>query len=329
MYEHLFKDLEPTEAEAKVIEAAARGDIADFRTGNENEDDPANAEKWGEERKIRAEVIFALLVEGRADWPVHPQGIWIYGAEITGALDLPGAELAFPLSLLGCRLNSTVLLYDCRAKSLNFSDSRLFSIRGDRLTVTGSLYMRGNFIAEGEVRLLGAMIGGDLDCSGATFESVKGPALIADNIDVKGSVILEKCLAKGEVRFVAAIVGGFFDFSEATLENADGPALNADGLDVRHNANLTKCVAKSEVRFLSAVVGGDLSCAGATFENGNGAAFSADRINVKGNVNIGKCTAEGTVRFAGASIGGHFQCTDAILVSPEDIALQLQGAKVI
>ena len=79
MYAHLFKDLRPTVAEYKLIQATARGAPADFRTGDKDEYDPANAENWGEERTIRAEVIFALLVEGRPDWPVHPLGVWIIG----------------------------------------------------------------------------------------------------------------------------------------------------------------------------------------------------------------------------------------------------------
>ncbi len=234
MYEHLFKDLEPTEAEAKLIEAAARGGIADFRTGDKDEDDPANAENWGKERNLRAEVIFALLVEGRADWPVHPQGIQVVGAEITGALDLSDAELVFPLTLVRCRLISRVVLFGCRAKSLDFSGSQFLRISGDSLTVTGNFHMRMTFLGEGEVRLLGATIGGNLDCSGATFESEGALALNADSLNVTGNVFLNGCTVKGEVNFMGATVGGDLICSGATLVNGGGDALALERARVTH-----------------------------------------------------------------------------------------------
>ena len=186
VYEHLFKDLEPTEAEAKLIEAAARGDLWDSRTGDENEDDPANAENWGDERKLRAEGIFALLVEGRADWPVHPQGIWIHGAQIIGWLDLSDAELVTPLNLIECYLASPLVLRDCRAKSVTLPGSRVSGISGDRLVVPGSIHLRNKCTSSGKVRFPGAIVGGDLDCSESRLENIEDVALNAEGIVVKG-----------------------------------------------------------------------------------------------------------------------------------------------
>ena len=280
MYEHLFKDIEPTDAETELIEAAALGDIADFRTGDEGEDDPANAENWGEERTIRAEVIFALLVEGRPDWPVHPQGIWIYGAEITGSLDLSDAELGMSLNLVGCRLVSAVTLQDCRIKSLALNGSHVSEISGDRMVATGSVHLRDGFTATGEVRLLGAMVGGDVDCSEATFENDKGDALIADGITVKGNVFLKKCTAKGKVRFVGATVGGSFSCQEATFENSDGTALSSDGLATKGGVVLVRCMAKGEVRFVGAKIGGDFDCSEARFSKPGHDALTLERLNV-------------------------------------------------
>ena len=280
MYAHLFKDLRPTVAEYKLIEATAHGDIADFRTGDEEEDDPAKADNWGDERTIRAEVIFALLVEGRPDWPVHPQGVWVFGAEIMGHLDLSDAELAAPLYLIGCRLTSPLALQGCRAKTLHLSGSQVAGITGDRLIVVGSLHLRNSFTAKSEVRLLGATVGGDLDCSEARFQNDEGDALMADGINVKGNVFLKNCTAKGKVRFVGATVGGSFSCQEATFENSDGTALSSDGLATKAGVNLTRCTAMGEVRFVGATIGADFDCSGAKFSRPDHDALTLERLNV-------------------------------------------------
>ncbi len=68
-------DLEPTAAEQKLIDAAARGEPADYRAGDEKADNPANGEKWGRKRTIRAEIVYALCVGTRPEWKVHPKGV--------------------------------------------------------------------------------------------------------------------------------------------------------------------------------------------------------------------------------------------------------------
>lgn len=340
MYAHLFKDLRPTVAEYKLIEATARGVPADFQTCNAEQDDPATAEAWGDERTVRAEVIFALLVEGRSDWPVHPQGVWVKGAKIVGALDLSHAELAAPLGLFACRLDSNLALRDCRAKSLALSGSHVAGISGDGLTVAGSLYLRDGFTSKGGVRFLGATISSNFECSAARFENDAGAALNADGLDVKGSVFLRKCTAKGEVRFIGATVGGDFACSEATFgqDKDDAPntndpaitayALSADGLEVEGSVFLRKCIARGEVRFLDATVGGTFDCLEATFENDKGIALYGDGLDVKGSVFLAGCTARGEVRFIRATMRGDFVCLGATFINPDGDALALERTKI-
>jgi hypothetical protein len=66
---------EPTEAEKSLIANTAKGDITDFRTGDEEKDDPANGTGWGPERTIRAEILYALCTGARDDWPAHAKGV--------------------------------------------------------------------------------------------------------------------------------------------------------------------------------------------------------------------------------------------------------------
>lgn len=49
-------------AERRLCEAFARGDEVDVRTGDPEKDDPQHADKWSPARRVRAEVIAALLL---------------------------------------------------------------------------------------------------------------------------------------------------------------------------------------------------------------------------------------------------------------------------
>ena len=92
-------DLTLTEAEKRVVDCAERGKLCDF-----GEDDPSEGEGWGDERTVRAEVIYALCCGTRDDWSVHAKGVRIQGAQIAGALDFENATLRYPLHLLSCFL---------------------------------------------------------------------------------------------------------------------------------------------------------------------------------------------------------------------------------
>jgi hypothetical protein len=50
------------------------------------------------------------------------------------------------------------------------------------------MYCGQGFSATGEVRLVGAHIGGDLDCGGGSFSNSAGPALTADRLTVDGDM---------------------------------------------------------------------------------------------------------------------------------------------
>ena len=89
----MSKDLEPTPAELKLIDAAKSGEAADYRVGEKEADDPANGEKWGDERTLRAEIVYALCVGTRPEWKVHAKGVWAWGARIVGDLDFQAATL--------------------------------------------------------------------------------------------------------------------------------------------------------------------------------------------------------------------------------------------
>jgi sRNA-binding regulator protein Hfq len=337
-----FPDL--TAAEIKLVRAASKGEFA-VCGPNVNWNDPANdsseAEGWGPERQIRADLIRWLCVDRRAKKLVDPKGIQVFGAKIPDPLDLDNVTIPFRLALLKCRLMQALSLQDAQMPILVLQGTRVRSVTADRMIVKGSVFLRNGFHAEGEVRLLNARIGGVLDCGGARFENPpqkgredSGHALTADGAVVKGGVCLNKNFsAKGEVRLLGAQIQGDLSCHGGNFENPvqeevpeSGKALSADGAVIKGSVFLNsfnaegdmevRFSAKGEVRFLGARIGGNLACIGATFQNppkigvqNSGTALNAERVAVDGHIFLRNgFDATGDVKLLGAQIGGGLDC---------------------
>ena len=77
--------------------------------------------------------------------------------------------------------------------------------------------LKEGFSSSGEVRLLGARIGGNLDCSGAALNG-KPYALSADRASIGGTVFLRNTSAPlGDMNFSAAQIGSNLDCARANL----------------------------------------------------------------------------------------------------------------
>ena len=330
-----FKDILPkdlkdglTDTEETLLGTAQKGWQLDFRIGDKEKDDPKNAAAWAPERTIRAELISWLCTDKAAAELVHAHGIVICGAKVSSPPDFEGAVIPHRLALFECALE-TVTLADASARTLAFNNSIIGGFVADRLRTSGSLLMN-DVKAAGEVRLLGADIGGDLVCDGADFDNPKGYALSADRITVKGSVFLRKAKAVGEVRLLGADIGGDLSCINAEFNNPEGYTLNADGIKVTGSVFLRNGFkAIGEVRLLGADIGQDLECStGAVFNNPGGKAISADGVNVKGTVFLKEVKAKGEVRLLGADIGGDLECIGAEFNNPEGYTLNADGIKV-
>jgi hypothetical protein len=157
-----------SEAEIRVVQAAPNGSVADCRDlGGGDDPDKANGtgeapdEKWPETRNVRADLIRWLFVDREARELVDPRGVWIAGARIKWRLDLSFTNVPFPLLLLSCRLEQEVDLRYAKVPLLSLDGSWTRAIAADGLKLEGNIFLRNGFHAEGEVRLLGATVGGD------------------------------------------------------------------------------------------------------------------------------------------------------------------------
>lgn len=303
----------------------------------DSNNDPKDADNWGPKRQIRAELIAWLCMDREVRKGVHWRGIQVYGADITGPLDLPFVNIPFQLALRHCRLKAAINLRSAEVSQLDLQGGLVYGISADGVIVKNNVFFRNGFAAVGEVRILGAQIGGDLDCSGGTFTNPpkkdtagSGVALRADRINVKGSFFLRQCRVSGGVRFIGAQIGGDLECDAGSFTNppqkdkvgnlslpGSGTALHADRINVKGAVFLRGgFTASGEVRLLGAQIGGDLEGNGGSFTNpakkefsGGGTSLNAQRMVVRNAVFLRTgFSADGAVNLYGAKIGGPFDC---------------------
>jgi hypothetical protein len=164
-------------------------------------------------------------------------------------LDLSSVTIPFPLVFLRCGIPKGIDVAYATASFLNFEGSISGPVKGNGLVVSGNLFLRKGFQADGGVELEGARLTGRLDCTGGRFLNRSGRALDAGSINVGQHVLLRRetgrhvaspraFKAKGQVRLVGAVIGGYLDCTGGLFLNPDETALAADGSSVEGPAIL-------------------------------------------------------------------------------------------
>ena len=186
----------------------------------------APIESGSEANVIRGPVLRFFACGGDAEHPVQGKSIRLEGAWITGypeddhGLDLAGANIpcrldfidchfAAPVKLqrshcaglffTGCRFADRVNMEYAKCAEVNIRKSHLeWGLAAERLATEGDMYLHA-ISTKGEVRLLGANIGGDLSCTDGTFHNSGGCALNAGNAKIGGSLTWQKMSGDGFV----------------------------------------------------------------------------------------------------------------------------------
>ncbi len=78
--QELKKGLTP--AEKPLLDKARKGESADFRSGDKETYNPDNADNWGDDRRIRADLLYWICVDREASALVHAKCVRIYGSKI-------------------------------------------------------------------------------------------------------------------------------------------------------------------------------------------------------------------------------------------------------
>ena len=281
----------------------------------------------------------------------------LVGARIGGDLDCTGARLsahngvALMVNLAQVRGNvhlSRGLTADgtIQLQALNVSgnveldegqvNASDIAVEADGLQVTGDLSLR-NSRCNGEVRLPGATIQGNLDADGAHLRNPFGDALVAEAAQIAGTVWLRNGFdAHGCVNFYGARVGVLFDATngrftsgESTTRDRPHPlleicqtiaepqddtriAVEATGLQVTGGFRIGHTEIDGELRLRNAEIGGDLVAGDAILQNPGGVSVYLSRARIAGSVFLTpRFTASGQVRLRNALVGSELDCQGA------------------
>ena len=320
---------ELTDIEERLVDQVGRGEALDL-TGDTDTVTEAEMRSWGPDRTVRAGVLRDIVLGHLAPDP-DPHGLQLRGARIDGRLDLENITASVAVELTDCLLDHGLNARDAHLPGLALMGCRLEHpteppLDAARFTAVGSISLHTTTITGhstvGAVRLTGARIGGQLNCSGAALRNDSGAALSADGMQVADLVVLQDVQAvgageTGAVRLVGVRIGGQLACRGAVLGNQSGPALSADGMQVDQGVFLQvgfQAVGAGKagaVRLNGARIGGQLDCSGAALRNDSGPALTADRLQVDDDVilragftAIGAGLSNVVLDLQGARIGG-------------------------
>ncbi|MFK4036338.1 hypothetical protein ACI2LC_11125 [Nonomuraea wenchangensis] len=307
-----------SEVERRLCDAFLRGDALDLRTGDPEKDDPERGAEWGEERRVRAEVIVALLLSAVKPDPGRVAMLSLTGARVTGELSLAHAEVTAPLFLQECRFDEPICLDEAAVRSVHLAGSTIPRLDANDAEIKGHLNLDRCRVQT--VALTDVHITGQLSLNGARLTNPENDALNADRLVVEGSMFCrEGFQAEGEVRLLGARIAGQLDFSGARLTNPENEALNADRLVVEGSMFCGEGFqAEGEIRLLGARVAGQLSFNGARLTNPDKDVLSADGLVVEGNMFCRNgFQTEGEIRLLGARVASQLSLDGARLTNPK------------
>jgi hypothetical protein len=294
---------ELSQAEEDLFRAVANGKAKDYSDPSGKDNDPANGNNWASDRVLRASRIAWLCTDPRAVALVTYHGLTVTGARIDEKIDLDFARVLFPLRFLSCAFTEILSLIGANLLLLDLGGSYLQGLQADFAQIERGLSLNNHCKADGEVRLFGATICGNLNCDSGIIIGHAGLALSCDGAKITGNVFLRHVNAEGEVRLVGATIGEDFD-CDSGIFGHEGLALSCDGAKITGNVFLKHVNAEGEVRLVGATIGGDLICEGGQFKRKarDSKALSVDRANINGGVFLtNSFKAEGTAVFAATS----------------------------
>ncbi|WIX98321.1 hypothetical protein QRX60_30160 [Amycolatopsis mongoliensis] len=232
------------------------------------------------------------------------------GAKIVGALQLAEAALDRELWFVGCEFTDVIDLRGARAASgIHWKGCELRSVLADRLHVGGDLLFETVRVAA-EVSFRGALVRGDLRCTGSSFLRSGEKAFDAKGVVVGGSVLFEDgCALLGELVLETARVEGTVDLTGATLSGATGRAVTANGIRTGAELLMTGLRATGEVCLDGGIITGKVSCTGGVFTNRGGTALRAEGISCRSMWLNDGFVADGMVDLVGATVTVELNCS--------------------
>lgn len=312
------------DAERQLLETM-NSKLIDLRVGDTDVDNPANADKWGNGRSVRAELLAYLLTREPGPAGGRLQPVKLSGARITGTLDLEACKLLRPLLLLDCHFDDPVNLKETEAISIRIPGCHIPSISARQIRTTGSLELNDSSL-HGGLHLVGAHIGGNLELRGTTLSDRETPALDAEGIIVDQNMICDEIEINGEAYLRNARIEGALNLAGATIHGRNGNAINADSITIGRHMSCAELTAHGEVNLNGAHIDGHLNLEGASLSNPNGFALNADALTASlGMFCRRRFTAHGQIRLMRAHIERDIAFDGAIITNNDGPVLIAEG----
>lgn len=310
-------------AEKTLLDSCRLGETAEIGSSRPTQPHADNT--------IRAGFLRFLLLGGDNQTPVHEHGIQLCGAIIEDTLSLSAASVWHDVSFSLCTFAHTPVLTDAKLMhSIKFVDCELPGLEGQRLIVGGMLSMR-KVSSQGRILLLDAQIGGQFNCSGASFDGKSDDALSLDGAAIGGDAFLHNGFkAQGPVRLMGTKIGGQLNCRGASFDGKSGTALSIEGAVVKGDVFLSRDFkAKRAVKLTGIQIDGQLNCGGANFDGEGKEALAFDGAVIRGDVFLHNgFKSKGTVRFLEAQIDGQFNCANASFSCENGNALTFDGTVI-
>ena len=217
-------------AELVLVRGAASRDVR-WVGPNDNPNDPLNdpakTEHWGPDRNIRAGLFSWLVADPEAAPLLHPSGPGIAGAKIVGRVDLSYAEVTRPLTLIRCAIPDGIDLSNASLAGIELRSGVTGPITADFAHIKGDLAL--HFGHYGELSIFRAVIGGDLDCSGADFTgSGVAYTVSAQESSIGGDAsFVQNFTTDGTLYFRLARIGRSLNFNHARFVGPGETGLDA------------------------------------------------------------------------------------------------------
>ena len=319
---------DPRKAEQDLWLAFAHGTMVDLREGNAKADDPEEGMKWGERRRVRAEVLRALLLGAVRPVAGSVPKLQLAGALIEGILDVRGGNIECVAALTNCYFTDELQLADARARTIDLSGSTLSLLDVTSARIDGDLVLDDCHIKN--VECSSTRITATLSLAGAHLAAPYGVAFNGDALTVDGYIMCDERLqVEGAIRFPGARIGGEVILNGACIRNPGGQVLNCERASVGGGFYCRKLDTEGETNLLGANIGSQLVFSGARLSNQFGMALAADTVTAGAGIFCHEgFQAKGEVRLLGARVNGQLILNDASLFNPGGTALLADGITV-
>jgi nitrogen fixation protein len=273
--------------------------------------------------------------------------IWLMGAHIAGTLDMNGARLVNrsddgqgvvlaadnaeiggsillrngfaaegAISLRGTRIGSSL---ECDGASLSnpTPDGTGIALAADHATIGGAVLLRNGFAAQGAVTLIGAKLGGNLECDAASLANSTsngtGVALAAENAAIGGAVLLRHGFAaRGSISLLGATIGSNVECCGASLENwsenGSRETLRLTNAEIAGDVLLNQGFASlGYVSLWGTNIGRDFDCSTATFVGPSPVEASRSMAGAMVATNL---SVAGDMKLIGVIVIGRLDCVN-------------------